>query len=197
MLLIRQNYKFESYLQQINALAAAVNWCCWYVKITNLKAIYNLYGSSFPNLWDVVDTSKLQIWKLFTTFLSIFRNCKTMLLIRQNYKFESYLQPAAGPNGEPERCCWYVKITNLKAIYNISLAPSILAWDVVDTSKLQIWKLFTTFYPAWANRMLMLLIRQNYKFESYLQLLLRQLRYNFDVVDTSKLQIWKLFTTIF
>ena len=197
MLLIRQNYKFESYLQPLTASSLRTAWCCWYVKITNLKAIYNLYYEIQNNSEDVVDTSKLQIWKLFTTNKQDNQRRGVMLLIRQNYKFESYLQLRLTFSEPRNRCCWYVKITNLKAIYNKDTFTFASFNDVVDTSKLQIWKLFTTFYPAWANRMLMLLIRQNYKFESYLQLLLRQLRYNFDVVDTSKLQIWKLFTTIF
>ncbi len=170
MLLIRQNYKFESYLQQCLNAGAKVQRCCWYVKITNLKAIYNTIRRKIPTTQDVVDTSKLQIWKLFTTQSQVATVQKKMLLIRQNYKFESYLQQLFIAVVTRPGCCWYVKITNLKAIYNLFLLVLFDIQDVVDTSKLQIWKLFTT---------------------SSRQVTTDPL----DVVDTSKLQIWKLFTT--
>ena len=144
MLLIRQNYKFESYLQRAKMVAAIGEWCCWYVKITNLKAIYNPALFCYPLL--------------------------PMLLIRQNYKFESYLQPQWSIAIYAVRCCWYVKITNLKAIYNNFADYNFFERDVVDTSKLQIWKLFTTIWRKFKKEIQMLLIRQNYKFESYLQL---------------------------
>ena len=222
MLLIRQNYKFESYLQRNEQERAAMLGCCWYVKITNLKAIYNSIPS-FPSVvTDVVDTSKLQIWKLFTTHGICWQILHQMLLIRQNYKFESYLQPDISLENHYIRCCWYVKITNLKAIYNNSVSDKVANIDVVDTSKLQIWKLFTTACARPSAVLRMLLIRQNYKFESYLQQergivsrwrgccwyvkitnlkAIYNTRYMLtnttsDVVDTSKLQIWKLFTTM-
>ena len=169
MLLIRQNYKFESYLQpftrifikrtdvvdtsklQIWKLFTTVverisfwHRCCWYVKITNLKAIYNAERFKSKLSIDVVDTSKLQIWKLFTTNRPPRQGSSLMLLIRQNYKFESYLQLLAARHKIRKWCCWYVKITNLKAIYNLTPSYRGTMPDVVDTSKLQIWKLFTT-----------------------------------------------------
>ncbi len=195
MLLIRQNYKFESYLQREVIVSQLTLRCCWYVKITNLKAIYNPFDMLVLDELDVVDTSKLQIWKLFTTYCNYRFHLKQMLLIRQNYKFESYLQHFCGVLQSSPGCCWYVKITNLKAIYNCSRPWRRWRWDVVDTSKLQIWKLFTTkCWPmpcnrgcCWYVKITNLKAIYNYFFRSHF--ILR------DVVDTSKLQIWKLFTT--
>ena len=221
MFLIRQRYKFETNSQPSRYGKEFKYHCFWYVKDTNLKPIHNDRDRGHARGAIVSDTSKIQIWNQFTTFVYLFlyyyycfwyvkdTNLKPihngwqpilikllLFLIRQRYKFETNSQLWLAIALNVLNCFWYVKDTNLKPIHN---APSctICTSDIVsDTSKIQIWNQFTTL-----NVMITLLgncfwyVKDTNLKPIHNALILCFFR-PFIVSDTSKIQIWNQFTTI-
>ena len=169
LFLIRQRYKFETNSQPQQIKSFKYLDCFWYVKDTNLKPIHNYDTMIVEQLLIVSDTSKIQIWNQFTTYIH--------LLFHRHY------------------CFWYVKDTNLKPIHNIWRKYSIICGIVSDTSKIQIWNQFTTWGERNNLAQLLFLIRQRYKFETNSQLIIKGCLCFLIVSDTSKIQIWNQFTT--
>ena len=140
-----QRYKFESNSQQWIKQQQNDKSCCDQYKDTNLKAIHNSKSSMLFCASVVAISTKIQIWKQFTTLPLCYHYATKLLRSVQRYKFESnsqlrQLTPAASPS-----CCDQYKDTNLKAIHNTGWLRKWNPSVVAISTKIQIWKQFTTF----------------------------------------------------
>ena len=166
---ICQRYNFESNLQRVETSAIAWWSCIRYVKDTILKAIYNLYHCLSYQFSAVFDMSKIQFWKQFTTYNTMWQLEDMLYSICQRYNFESNLQHQIGTCEVGRSCIRYVKDTILKAIYNLHADRVSSFGAVFDMSKIQFWKQFTTRCQVLLSFSLLYSICQRYNFESNLQ----------------------------
>ena len=97
---------------------ASDGWCLWFHKDTNLKAIHNEEENNLHELEGVYGSTKILIWKQFTT-------TGAMVIA-------------------PWGCLWFHKDTNLKAIHNTNDVILIKKNGVYGSTKILIWKQFTT-----------------------------------------------------
>ena len=217
-----QRYKFESNSQRIFDAISSYMRCCDQYKDTNLKAIHNLPLKSMYVGSVVAISTKIQIWKQFTTEKRKQLDEQMLLRSVQRYKFESNSQLIYLCSFISFCCCDQYKDTNLKAIHNPRALICLSTPVVAISTKIQIWKQFTT--QRWSRSSASSLLRsvQRYKFESNSQPFFLQMR-NFDsccdqykdtnlkaihnvpavfptglhvVAISTKIQIWKQFTTI-
>ena len=216
-----QRYKFESNSQHRIRHRQSIRRCCDQYKDTNLKAIHNWWPLLLPKRFVVAISTKIQIWKQFTTGGRPLQRPQRLLRSVQRYKFESNSQPRCAKNNSTECCCDQYKDTNLKAIHNLSTTRTLITSVVAISTKIQIWKQFTTVAQYFVHRVRLLRSVQRYKFESNSQ---QQLKYNsrppsccdqykdtnlkaihncsariciapLVVAISTKIQIWKQFTT--
>ena len=117
----------------------------------------------------VADTTKVRIFKQITTQSSRTVRDASLLLIPQRYEFSSKSQPP----------------------YRVSQSRPVVA----DTTKVRIFKQITTFYKAWYDKYLLLLIPQRYEFSSKSQPFGYEGTYIVVVADTTKVRIFKQITT--
>ena len=161
-----QRYKFESNSQPYTASSVIQRSCCNQYKDTNLKAIHNSHAAGSALNAVVAISTKIQIWKQFTT-QDCFRSYELWLLQSvQRYKFESNSQRFSVTHQQRRSCCNQYKDTNLKAIHN---SPSLRSVDntvVAISTKIQIWKQFTTGLEQPCSWKVLLQSVQRYKFES-------------------------------
>ena len=120
-------------------------------------------------LFVVVDTTKVRIFKQITTSINRELQINMLLLIPQRYEFSSKSQLSANVDKPASSCCWYHKGTNFQANHN----P--LCLFVISS--------------------LLLLIPQRYEFSSKSQPYLQMYLLNGVVVDTTKVRIFKQITT--
>ena len=139
-----QRYKFESNSQLCASATIVTSSCCNQYKDTNLKAIHNGDATTERSEGVVAISTKIQIWKQFTTPKSNLKNDVVLLQSVQRYKFES--------NSQLKR--------------NSSVTLSVVA----ISTKIQIWKQFTTYGLPRYYRDKLLQSVQRYKFESNSQL---------------------------
>ena len=139
-----QRYKFESNSQLDFKTAIVTPCCCNQYKDTNLKAIHNgaVDYDGPPNV--VAISTKIQIWKQFTTRSNYANIAKELLQSVQRYKFESNSQPISASSVITNGCCNQYKDTNLKAIHNGHGILQRCRRVVAISTKIQIWKQFTT-----------------------------------------------------
>ena len=114
--------------------------CCWYHKGTNFQANHNSIYTRFVLLSLVADTTKVRIFKQFTTGI------KTSSL--------------------KQSCCWYHKGTNFQANHNYFWNCKRWWWVVADTTKVRIFKQITTTTDYRMKTGRLLLIPQRYEFSS-------------------------------
>ena len=169
--------------------------CIIRYKDTNLKAIHNCPIGAKWMMRVVLSDTKIQIWKQFTTSLSL--------------------------NTKKHRCIIRYKDTNLKAIHNTAMRTCWQLHVVLSDTKIQIWKQFTTATIAAFICPLLYYPIQRYKFESNSQhpahgqswhtgCIIRYKDTNLKAIHNSamlmivfkvvvlsdtKIQIWKQFTT--
>ena len=141
-----QRYKFESNSQQLLTTPKLRYCCCNQYKDTNLKAIHNMNAAL--SFWGAVVaiSTKIQIWKQFTTWRGNTPSLHRLLQSVQRYKFESNSQRDGSLADWLGCCCNQYKDTNLKAIHNQIRRIVKLIWVVAISTKIQIWKQFTTYF---------------------------------------------------
>ena len=140
MRVLTQKYKFESNSQHL------------------------LYSNKFFAI--ASSHTKIQIWKQFTTNLTLLNGYNWLRVLTQKYKFESNSQLDSILLWEFINCEFSHKNTNLKAIHNkCSIGyfnPSIAS----SHTKIQIWKQFTTIIQHYNIYTVLRVLTQKYKFES-------------------------------
>ena len=219
---IRQRYKNESNSQHLQVHQIFKSHCPQYVKDTKMKAIHNVPARMCRHFLTVLNTSKIQKWKQFTTGQMKSKVHLRLSSIRQRYKNESNSQRFRRVGFIPGNCPQYVKDTKMKAIHNTPTGGDYAFRTVLNTSKIQKWKQFTTISKNIYTIIWLSSIRQRYKNESNSQLTfwppflppycpqyvkdtkMKAIHngngYNgrsfFTVLNTSKIQKWKQFTTI-
>ena len=143
-----QRYKFESNSQRLTIVVSIFVGCVIRYKDTNLKAIHNDYQGRRHRHGAVSSDTKIQIWKQFTTYYNLFALLSLLCHPIQRYKFESNSQRRS-PHCTGTKCCVIrYKDTNLKAIHNTTARRHRATCAVSSDTKIQIWKQFTTEYPA-------------------------------------------------
>ena len=118
LLLIKQRYNFESNSQRW----IAVHLICSVVAYQ----------------------AKIQFRKQFTTKEPTSSYCKSLLLIKQRYNFESNSQPMIEYYGKDKSCCLSSKDTISKAIHNALMLHCQMFIVVAYQAKIQFRKQFTT-----------------------------------------------------
>ena len=190
-----QRYKFESNSQLRAGKEKLDAGCCNQYKDTNLKAIHNQQMNCNCFACVVAISTKIQIWKQFTTDAIGEEWNYELLQSVQRYKFESNSQRWHDARMFDKGCCNQYKDTNLKAIHNNTPGKT-YNWVVVAIStKIQIWKQFTTYGLSYDFGEPLLQSVQRYKFESNSQLLSANNQRIIVVAISTKIQIWKQFTT--
>ena len=144
LLLLPQRYKFSSKSQLMTGTEDQWNSCCCYRKGTNFQANHNCKRWAKRCMYVVVATAKVQIFKQITTHLHALVGSLRLLLLPQRYKFSSKSQ--------------------------LSLDILFMAYVVVATAKVQIFKQITTVVCAVNALNVLLLLPQRYKFSSKSQL---------------------------
>ena len=139
-----QRYKFESNSQLMAHMASFSRGCCNQYKDTNLKAIHNCHRFAKRRHKVVAISTKIQIWKQFTTGDTFKISTDLLLQSVQRYKFESNSQRISSLATAPASCCNQYKDTNLKAIHNGGSFKKLQRVVVAISTKIQIWKQFTT-----------------------------------------------------
>ena len=120
------------------------HWCLWFHKDTNLKAIHNCLDGFRRIVEGVYGSTKILIWKQFTTkaveWLENHNGVygSTKILIWKQFTTEN---PA---RRQSQRCLWFHKDTNLKAIHNLPEQSVAYLSGVYGSTKILIWKQFTT-----------------------------------------------------
>ncbi len=192
-----QKYKIESYSQRLYTLFTNLTRWESKNKNTKLKAIHNY--RTYATLFHCVGNqrTKIQNWKLFTTYIWDWWERYKLGIKEQKYKIESYSQLR-----------WYSrkiftswesknKNTKLKAIHNFEG----YCHETVDVgnqrTKIQNWKLFTTKLfeqtglTRWESK------NKNTKLKA-IHNVLRDVHTEWIVGNQrTKIQNWKLFTTNF
>ena len=216
-----QRYKFESNSQPFRSACTSHASCCDQYKDTNLKAIHNRRAVCASAEMVVAISTKIQIWKQFTTRHWPHHDDWGLLRSVQRYKFESNSQRWKYRWWNYLCCCDQYKDTNLKAIHNWISTPVVSARVVAISTKIQIWKQFTTCWCFVPSEFALLRSVQRYKFESnsqrhrgapvhhvrccdqYKDTNLKAIhnsitscsRFSQVVAISTKIQIWKQFTT--
>ena len=131
-----------------------------------MKAIHNGKWICTDTGCTVLNTSKIQKWKQFTTFALAGLSSFILSSIRQRYKNESNSQLCQLTVVTITNCPQYVKDTKMKAIHNTPTLTNFLGCTVLNTSKIQKWKQFTTIGITFRHFDLLSSIRQRYKNES-------------------------------
>ena len=190
-----QRYKFESNSQRNTLSYVRQKSCCNQYKDTNLKAIHNSFTNVVLKYGVVAISTKIQIWKQFTTAIVGYVDQQRLLQSVQRYKFESNSQRKRKTETNNNCCCNQYKDTNLKAIHNEDTDCALAAKVVAISTKIQIWKQFTTVLGLPPSRLALLQSVQRYKFESNSQLKQFGEFEKIVVAISTKIQIWKQFTT--
>ena len=161
-----QRYKFESNSQRNFTDVLVWSSCCNQYKDTNLKAIHNYLDNSEILAVVVAISTKIQIWKQFTTTQRFMYLSVLLLQSVQRYKFESNSQLGGIGSLFGMGCCNQYKDTNLKAIHNCDAWGRTIGSVVAISTKIQIWKQFTTPEFSHIGEQPLLQSVQRYKFES-------------------------------
>ena len=141
---IPQRYRFSSKSQHQMVLVLTYSSCFRYHKGTDFQANHNYCVETFNDLFVVLDTTKVQIFKQITTLLYSSRIHSMLFQIPQRYRFSSKSQQSLIYVVMSDCCFRYHKGTDFQANHNRTGVILQIIQVVLDTTKVQIFKQITT-----------------------------------------------------
>ena len=166
MLLLNKDTKFESNSQQGSGVLLGGQWCFYWTKIQNLKAILNWLQLPLTSWKGAFTEQRYKIWKQFYTVGNNNMILGLVLLLNKDTKFESNSQLTSDFLGKPKWCFYWTKIQNLKAILNLSNVRIVGVLGAFTEQRYKIWKQFSTQNGKWNPSPKVLLLNKDTKFES-------------------------------
>ena len=163
---IPQRYRFSSKSQPSLYKTLRSVSCFRYHKGTDFQANHNFCVDTFNDLFVVLDTTKVQIFKQITTFDVAITAGIQLFQIPQRYRFSSKSQLAVSLRTYRNCCFRYHKGTDFQANHNGQFAGQNFKLVVLDTTKVQIFKQITTVVFQGSRVFLLFQIPQRYRFSS-------------------------------
>ena len=117
---------------------------------------------------------RYKIWKQFSTGVPSGTWRLSVLLLNKDTKFESNSQPLPSSDVLANRCFYWTKIQNLKAILNCMRPCGNVLQGAFTEQRYKIWKQFSTCTDLNRRRKKVLLLNKDTKFESNSQQILEK-----------------------